>query len=383
MYGFVQGLTNSRFPLKHADRIVSILGQDRFHELGQLSPAEYLQLKRSSNGFSWIGAARIVPTDIAIDGRAKIAVVAAVTPNLAEALELPSGVGIIVSHHMWQNELDGKADVIGHQIRVDNTDLPVIGIAPDRMEGLYSDRSVDLWIPLQDKDLQGIDQSARDLWVIGSFQASISPSQMQSAVRMSLGPSSAINVVSFTGTAPRTIRGVSRIGALLNVTAGAVFLIASINVASFLMGRALKRSHETSLRVALGATRSQLIGELLSDSIVISLAGGVIGVLLAVCTARIIPALLFKEDAEHLVFAPHLLPIFAASIASVCITILSGMMPVFATVTDRPWIILGRESGLPSKKIEGLRTGLVIGQIAACYVLESLQSFLLEVFTQL
>ena len=170
MYGFVQGLTNSRFPLKHADRIVSILGQDRFHELGQLSPAEYLQLKRSSNGFSWIRAARIVPTDIAIDGRAKIAVVAAVTPNLAEALELPSGVGIIVSHHMWQNELDGKADVIGHQIRVDNTDLPVIGIAPDRMEGLYSDRSVDLWIPLQDKDLQGIDQSARDLWLSALFK---------------------------------------------------------------------------------------------------------------------------------------------------------------------------------------------------------------------
>jgi putative ABC transport system permease protein len=310
---FVQGLTNPRFPLKHADRVVSILGQDRFHESGQLSPAEYLQLKHTSNVFSWIGAARIVATDIAIDGHVKIAVVAAVTPNLAEALELPPGVGIIVSHHMWQNELDGKADVVGHQIRVDNTDLPVIGIAPDRMEGLYSDRSVDLWIPLQDKDLQGVDRGARDLWVLGSLRASISPSQAQSAVRVGSGPSGTISIVPFTRAAPRTIRGLSRIGALLNVTAGAVFFIASINVASFLMGRALKRSHETSLRVALGATRRQLIGELLSDSIVISLAGGVIGVLLAVCAARIIPALLFKEDAEHLVFAPHLLPIFAAS----------------------------------------------------------------------
>ena len=378
VYGFVQGLTNPRLPLKHADRIVSILGQDRFHELGQLSPAEYLQLKRSSNVFAWIGAARIAPTDIAIDGHPKIAIVAAVTPNLVEALDLSPGVGIIVSHHMWQNELDGKADVIGHQIRVDNADLPVLGIAPERMEGLYSDRSVDLWMPLQDKDLQGGDRSARDLWVLGSLRASTSPSQVQADVRMSLGPSSAISVVSFTGAAPRTIRGLSRIGALLNVTAGAVFFIASINVATFLMGRALKRSHETSLRVALGATRRQMIGELLSDSIVISMAGGVIGVLLAVCTAHIIPALLFKEDAEHLVFAPHLLPIFAASIASVCITILNGMMPVFATVTDRPWIILGRESGLPSKKVEGLRTGLVIGQITACYVLVISSVFLVR-----
>ena len=378
VYGFVQGLTNPGLRLKHADRIVSILVQDRFHELGQLSHDEYLKLKHSSNVFAWIGAARVVPTDIAIDGHTKIAMVAAVTPNLAEELNLPSGVGIVVSHHMWQNELDGNADVIGLRMRVDNTDLPIIGMAPERMEGLYSDRSVDLWISLQDEDLQGTDRNIRDLWVLGSLQAATSQNQAQSAVRMSLGPSRAISVVPFTGAAPRTIRGLSRIGALLNVTAGAVFFIASINVASFLMGRALKRSHETALRVALGAIRRQLIGELLSDSIVISLTGGVIGVLLAICTARIIPALLFKEDAEHLVFAPHLLPIFAASMASVCITIISGMMPVFATVTDRPWMILGREGGLPSKRIEVLRSCLVIGQITACYVLVISSVFLVR-----
>src|ERR1700754_2823232 len=111
VYGFVQGLTNTSIRLRHADRIVSILGQDRFHELGQLSPVEYLQLKQRSNVCAWIGAARIVPTDIAIDGHAKIEIVAAVTPNLAKALNLPPGTGIIVGHHMWQNELDGRADV--------------------------------------------------------------------------------------------------------------------------------------------------------------------------------------------------------------------------------------------------------------------------------
>jgi Na+-driven multidrug efflux pump len=81
--------------------------------------------------------------------------------------------------------------------------------------------------------------------------------------------------------------------------------------------------------------------ELLSDSIVISVAGGALGALLAVCTARALPALLFEEDAERLVYAPHVLPTIAASMLCVCITVISGMMPVFATVTDRPWIILG------------------------------------------
>lgn len=84
VYGFVQGLTNPGIWLRHADRIVSILGQDRFHELGQLSRVEYLQLKQRSNLFGWIGAARIEPTDIAIDGHAKIVIVAAVTLQSSE-----------------------------------------------------------------------------------------------------------------------------------------------------------------------------------------------------------------------------------------------------------------------------------------------------------
>jgi hypothetical protein len=89
VYGFVHGLTNRSLPLKHTGTIVSILGQDRFHESGQLSGAEYLQLEHNSNVLAWIGAARIAATSIAIDGHGKIAVIAAITPNLAEALNLP------------------------------------------------------------------------------------------------------------------------------------------------------------------------------------------------------------------------------------------------------------------------------------------------------
>jgi ABC-type antimicrobial peptide transport system permease subunit len=100
--------------------------------------------------------------------------------------------------------------------------------------------------------------------------------------------------------------------------------------------------------------------------------------MLAVSTARVLPALLFEEDAERLVFAPHFLPIFAASMLCVCFTVLCGMMPVFATVTDRPWSVLKRESGLPSKRTERIRTGLVLGQITSCYVLVICAVFLYE-----
>ena len=113
---------------------------------------------------------------------------------------------------------------------------------------------------------------------------------------------------------PQIAYVLSRIKVLVTFAAGAVFVIACINVGSLLMARASRRSHETSLRVALGASRRELAGELLSDSVVISFAGGAFGALLAAWTAHIVPLFLFREDAERFVFAPHLAPIIIGSL---------------------------------------------------------------------
>ncbi|MGA2051024.1 MAG: ABC transporter permease [Terracidiphilus sp.] len=383
VYAFVQGLTHPDAALTGTEGLVSILGQDRSREPGPLSRGEYRLLKNASDSFDWIDAARITPSDITIGGYTKIAIVADVTPNLARALNLPLRGGVIISHHMWQRELGSAANIIGDRIRINNLDLPITGVAPSTLAGLYSDQTVDLWTPAQDEKLQNadpttVDSGVQDLWVLARMRRPTSISQAQDAVRLKLGNSDGISLVPFTGAAPRMVFGLSRIGSVLNFAAGAVFFVASINVASFLFGRALKRSHETSLRIALGATRAQLLGELLSDSIVIAVAGGALGALLAFFTARTLPALLFEKDAERLVFAPHVLPIVAASMLCVCFTVLCGMMPVFATVADRPWIVLGRENGLPSKQTERIRTGLVLAQVTSCYALVICAVFLFE-----
>jgi ABC-type antimicrobial peptide transport system permease subunit len=383
VYGFVQGLTHPDSPLSGTEGVVSILGQDRSREPGPLSHPEYQLLKNEPdpsdrNTFDWVDAARIRPSDITIGDHTAIAIVAEIAPNLSRALNLPLRGGVIISHHIWQSEFGSRANIPGDRIRVNNLDLPITGVAPSQLRGLYSDQTIDLWMPAQDENPQSVDLSARDLWVLARIRRTASISQAQAVVRLKLGDSDAVSLVPFTGAAPRTVLGLSRVGTLLNFAAGAVFFVASINVASFLFGRALKRSHETALRIALGATRAQLLGELLSDSIVISFAGGALGALLAVGTARALPALLFEQDAERLVFAPHVLPIVMASLLCACLTVLCGMMPVFATVTDRPWIVLGRESGLPSKRTERIRTALVLAQITSCYLLVICAVFLFE-----
>jgi ABC-type lipoprotein release transport system permease subunit len=349
--------------------MVSIFRQDRSREAGPLSPDDYRSLENTPGLFEWLGAARIEPGQAVIDGRPGIATVAAVTPSLAGALAFPLRAGAVISHRAWKNAFDGRANALGSDIRIDKGDFKITGVAPDRLDGLYSDQSVDLWVSVKERDLEGENRKQRDLWVLAYLRPHVSPRQAQTALRSGSAGLGEVSVTPFTGLAPDMARGLARVRIFLRFSACAVFFIACINVASFLLGRALKRSHETSLRIALGATRSELLQDLFADSVVISLAGGAMGLLLGIMTARALPVFLFAEDAERLSFATHLLPILTASTLCIVITVICGMMPVLGTVTDRPWIVLQRETGSPSLAIQRLRSCLVIGQITACCML--------------
>ena len=378
VYGFVRGLTGPASPLASVDRIVSIFQRGTHHEAGPLSYGEYLSLKNRLNVFAWIGAARISPCTISMPGQSAIVSVAAVTSNLAGVLNLSLGKGVVISHRMWQNEFGAKANVRGDQIRIDGVNARVSGIAPEWLEGLYRDRPVDLWMPLPEKFLPSAHRSSRNFWVLARLRRGVSTTQAQTALLPGSGASGEISVVHYTGTTPVTAQGISRIATLLGFAAGGVFFIACANVVSFLLGRVFARSHETSLRVALGASRGQLARELLCDSIVISVAGGALGLLLAVWTARVLPALLFEEDAQRLVFAPSLSSIVAASAVCIGITIVCGLIPAFVTPDDRPGTVLRRESTGPSKVLRRLRMGLVVAQMTSCCVLVIATAFLLD-----
>src|SRR5262249_54363835 len=104
----------------------------------------------------------------------------------------------------------------------------------------------------------------------------------------------------------------SRADGLLRAGTNAVFFIACANVALLLLARGSGRAHETATRVALGCGRHHLARLLLADSLIISLAGGAAGVVLALWTIWIVPALFFEEDARQLTLAPDVGAIAAA-----------------------------------------------------------------------
>ena len=145
-----------------------------------------------------------------------------------------------------------------------------------------------------------------------------------------------------------------------------VFCIACVNVAALWLGRASARGQETAIRVALGASRARLARAAAADSVLVAAIGAALGGLLASWTSRIIPALLFSEDAEKLVFAPDVGRIAAVSAVGAAILVACGLLPLLEVRWDRPAIVLGRRDAGRTKASKALRAGLMVSQMACC-----------------
>ena len=377
VFGFVQGLIHPNFPTKDEDRIVSIFAQDKTHFAGPLTRYQFELLRSHPDAFVWIDGARIAPANVELGGSSEVAIVAAVMPNLANALGLSRNGGVMISRRMRQREFGNSANVIGQRIRVNNIDLPITGIAPDRLEGLYSDQIVDLWTPSPMTSFHDQDQKLRDVWALARIRDGISMGEVERNIRRQLGNSDGIYVAPFSSASPTMARGLSQIGTMLKVASVAVFLVACCVVASLLLGRALRRIHVMSINVALGATRLNLMMELLSDCVVVSLVGGALGLLLAIATARVLPSLLFAEDAERLVFAPRLFPILLSSVVCVGITIALRLctdpcqQPLIAS-----WNVLQRDSRLQIHRSAVARFRAILGGYGQITILLCIDDFL-------
>jgi hypothetical protein len=168
---------------------------------------------------------------------------------------------------------------------------------------------------------------------------------------------------------PEMASGLARISTLLRAVATAVFAIACANVASLLLSRASARSRETSVRVALGASRAQLTRQLLADSMLVTVVGAAVGALLTAWTMMLVPVLFVAEDAEQLIFAPDPARLLVIIAIGMLLTMASGALPMFELRHDQPSRVLQRENADSSPRMRVLRTSLVVVQLALCCVL--------------
>jgi predicted permease len=379
VHGFIRGLITRELPVD-TDRVYSLFGRDANGEAAPLSFEDLAWLEQHVAGFTWLGAMRELQANVELGDREDVMAAAAITAPVASLLGVSLGDGVVISRAAWQDAFQGRAIVRGEHLRIDGRDTRVAGVAPEWLEGLFLGRDVDLWMPLGDHASPGIDSTSATLWIFGRLDAGASLERITAAARARRAESGGIMLLPYTGLTPDVADGLTRVHGLLVLAAGAVFLIACANVASFLLARASARSRETSLRVALGASRGQLVAQLLSDSVVIAVAGGAFGVLLATWTSRIIPALLFQSDATSLRFVPDAFGVALAAAVCAGVTVACGLTPLLEVRHDRPAVVLRREAVGPSAITRRLRAGLVVAEMAACCVLVISTGLLLRSF---
>jgi len=227
----------------------------------------------------------------------------------------------VLGYDFWQREYEGRADVLGRSISLDGHPFEIIGVMQPGFTGTDVGRASNLAVPLcSEKILQGensqLDQ--RSSWwmrVVGRPKPGVSPSQVNARLKVL---SSAV----FEATVPprfrdkdkdqyrrRSMKAISAANGLsylrtqyrpalltLLVVVAVVLLIACANVANLLLARAAGRQREIAIRLALGLSRPRLIRQLLTESVVLSLAGALLGVVFAQWGSRLLVAMLSTKN---------------------------------------------------------------------------------------
>lgn len=286
--------------------------------------------------------------------------------------ELPSAERVtMITYGLWQRRFGGAGDVVGKTLTLDNIVYTIIGVLP---RDLHFNSEWDTWTPLR-LDANRVPKELRFLSVIGKLRPGLDVAQAQKTadpiagqINQERGTQGGIKLLKLQDQ----VVGDRRPYLLVLLGAvGFVLLIACTNVANLLLTHALARHKEIAIRQAMGASRGRLVRQLISESLLLSMVSGVLGVLIGVLGAKLLAG---AADGRLLSVHEVKLDLGVFAFAFV-ITTLAGLVlgAVPALQASKPVLHDalkegGRSQGLGSGKSR-LRGGLVVAEVAISLIL--------------
>lgn len=370
---------------------------------GAVSYPDYADYRDNNQVFSDLIAQRVTPVSLSSGGNNQIVAGAIVSGNYFTGLGVNPLLGrpfspeedrtpnsypvAVISHSLWQRAFGGDPQIVGKSVVVNSQSFNVIGVAPEGFIGTTVGLAPDIWFPLmmQARVLPGsdrlTDRGARWLNVIGRVKPGVSNEQAEAGMQAVVSRLAQEYPVTNKGTSPTAVRlgegsvgirkNMSGVLLLLMAVVALVLLIACFNVANLMLARALARHKEIGLRQALGATRMRLVQQLLTESVLFSLFGGAVGLLVAYVSTKLLLNLIpptsipvvFDLSLNERVFVFALL-------VSVLTGIIFGLAPAIQTTkADLLPSLKDDGAGQQGYKKSRLRSLLVVGQVAISLVL--------------
>jgi putative ABC transport system permease protein len=299
---------------------------------------------------------------------------------------------VVLSHGFWTRALGADPGVIGQTIQLDSVPFTIVGVMPAAFE-FPTSTTVQVWTPLafDPKDMHGRSRRARSLTVVGRMASSATPQQAQQEI----GVIAARIATEFKDSNDRwTARvvpaheqlvGASRPALMVLMGAvGFLLLIVCANMANLLLARLSSRRREMAVRAALGATRWEVAQPVIAESLILSIAGGILGLGAAFGVLRLIgnlpEARLPRIDQLHL--DPGVL--LFTTIISIGVALVFGLLPALHAAKADPRDNMQETSGsTASPYARRLLGGLVVVEVALALVLLVGAGLMTRSFTKL
>src|ERR1700689_3136109 len=309
-----------------------------------------------------------------------------VTPLLGNLLgmrdEGPGGThDIVISHRLWEQRFGLDPNVVGQQLTLGANSFTVVGVLPAGFTGVVPGNTPDVYVSLAGAKLAMPDlpPASPDFWwlaLMGRLKAHATTAQLHARLDVAIHSAAGKFITDPTtlvfdgrdGPVWDRLQYRTELWLLLGVV-GVLLTVVCANVAGLLLARGAGRRHEFSVRAALGATRKRLFWQLLTESMILALFGGGVGVLSAFW-GRVAISRLLAGSSGGLSFDPRLNPKVMAFALGVTVltTVICGLFPAWSVGSGEGGHGTHEQAGLGAPRIR-IGPFLVVGQLALSLLL--------------
>ena len=407
IFSFINGLILRPLTgVKDPDQLAAVFTSDYSSGLyGGSSYPDYVDLREQADVFESLAAFDQTVLNASGESEAERLRGFVVTGNYFDVLGVRAQLGrtlqpsddqpanaapVVISDSLWQRRFSADPAVVGKTLRLNDKLYTIVGVTEPSFRGLRLGLPPEFWLPTTaSPDFTRGRRDDRGIQLIGRLKPGVTVAQAQTqlttiAARLAQAyPETNLGTIDRPNEPrPMTVMRESRIGPeaqiaikrvslLLFAVVGLVLLIACANVANLLLARASARRREIAVRLALGASRGRLVRQLLTESFLLALLGGVAGLLATQWTVRLLPQFFPANDANGLDLSVDWRVLGFTLGVSLLTGLLFGLAPALQATRLNLLPALKAEASVygPRRRRIALRDVLVIAQLAMSLVL--------------